>query len=152
MQKKIRQNPFISLLLKKPWNCLSHRPTLHWPKYFLSRSIFQTWKPARLQKNKQLEKVAKSKIQRVGTFALLLKWCNFGSTNWARKWPDFLIDVKNSEKSQFFWGLLEIRQSFLRPLFSQEKYPFHALDEVHKHLRWKRGSYIHFLPYFSTVG
>ena len=100
--KKIRQNPFISNLFWKPWNCLSHRPTSpHWPKCFLSKL-----KAYKVSLEKQLEKVAKSKYAWVHLRYLFNDVIHFN-----RKWPDFLDWRQNLRKVAVFPGL-EIRQAF----------------------------------------
>ena len=106
--KKIRQNPFISNLFWKPWNCLSHRPTSpHWPKCFLSKL-----KAYKVSLEKQLEKVAKQQI-RLGTFALFVQWCNSFQQKVA--WLPRL--TSKPQKSRSFSRTWNPSGVFLRPFF-----------------------------------
>ena len=125
--KKIRQNPFISNLFWKPWNCLSHRPTSpHWPKCFLSKL-----KAYKVSLGKQLEKVAKQQI-RLGTFALFVQWCNSFQQKVA--WlPRLTSKPQKSRSFSRTWNPSGV--VFCVRFFLRRKYPFHALQFLKK-LLW----------------
>ena len=126
--KKIRQNPFISNLFWKPWNCLSHRPTSpHWPKCFLSKL-----KAYKVSLEKQLEKVAKQQI-RLGTFALFVQWCNSFQQKVA--WLPRL--TSKPQKSRSFSRTWNPSGVFLRPFFSfLRRKSIHFMHYIFKKLLW----------------
>ena len=126
--KKIRQNPFISNLFWKPWNCLSHRPTSpHWPKCFLSKL-----KAYKVSLGKQLEKVAKQQI-RLGTFALFVQWCNSFQQKVA--WLPRL--TSKPQKSRSFSRTWNPSGVFLRPFFSfLRRKSIHFMHYIFKKLLW----------------
>ena len=119
--KKSDKTHLFQTSFKKPWNCLSHRPTSrHWPKCFLSKS-----KAYKVSLEKQLEKVAKSKYATLGYICVIFQWCNPFQHQKVAWLPRLTSKPQKSRSFSRTWNPSGV--VFCVRFFLRRKYPFHAL-------------------------